>query len=253
MAISLEDIKKLSPKYKAIIICLVYIVLGYFYYFYFLQANLEKRGELQVKLQEMEKQISEKERLAAELGRYIKEVGALKEAFKVALTKLPVRKEIPELLRSVAYSGNSAGITFILFEPQATVKKLIGAGKEEGQKQPEQKTSEQKPPEQKNPEQKPPEQRPGDAKSKPEKPSEEGDYYEEIPVKVTVTGSYNKTAAFFEKVARLPRIINVEEVAIGNAKPQGKELFLNTSCIIKTYMFVQKMGEKDKKIDEKKP
>lgn len=263
MAITLDDIRKLSPKLKALIVCVIYIVLGYFYYFYFLQENLEKRGALQTKLQELEQQLTEKERLAAGMEKYAKEVAALKEAFKTALTKLPVRKEIPELLHSVARSGENAGVTFLLFEPQAPVKKLIGAGKEEGQKPAEQKPSEQKPPEPKPPGQKPPEQKPseqkppgqkpGGDKSQPQKPPEEGDYYEEIPVKVTLNGSYHITAAFFEKVAKLPRIINIEDISMGNAKPvMGKGPLLTASCVIKTYMFVQKTGEKEKKTDEKK-
>ena len=90
MAMTLEDVKKLSPKYKALIVCLAYFVLGYFYYFYFLHADLEKRGTLQTKLQELQQQVSSKERLAAEMGKYSKGVDTLKEEFKTALTKLPI-------------------------------------------------------------------------------------------------------------------------------------------------------------------
>jgi len=247
MPMTFDDIKKLSPKYKAIILCLIYLVLGYFYYFYFLQTNMEMRSKLKVELQDMEKQLAEKERLSAQLDKYKKELEVLKEAFKVALTKLPVRKEIPELLRSVSYSGKKAGINFLLFEPQPTVKKPIGGTKEEQKKQAEQKPQGQKQPEQKT----------GDVKKKEAEPPIDGDYYEEIPVKVTVKSSYHKAATFFEKIARLPRIINVEEISIDTSKKaepaKGKELQLETSCILKTYMFVQKNGEKDKKIDEKKP
>lgn len=233
MAMSLDDIKKMSPKLKALAICLIYIVLGYFYYFYFLRADLEKRGQFQTKLQELEQQVLQKERLAAEMGKYAKGVENLKESFKTALTKLPIRKEIPELLNSVAVSGKNAGVTFIIFEPQATVKKPIGGSNP--------------------PEKKPLDKKPADAKSPPAKPPEEGDYYEEIPVKVTVNGGYHNTAAFFEKVAKLPRIINIEDVTMGDAKQiKSKGLLLNTSCIIKTYMFVQKTGEKGKNTDEKK-
>ena len=233
MAMTLDDVKKLSPKYKALIVCLIYIVLGYFYYFYFLQADLEKRGTLQAKLQELEQQVSSKERLAAEMGKYSKGVDTLKGEFKAALNKLPVRKEVPELLHAVALSGKTAGMSFILFEPQATVKKPIGGKKEEGEK--------------------PPEKKPADAKGQPAKPAEEEEYYEEIPVKVVINGGYRNTAVFFEKVAKLPRIINIEDISMGDAKPvKGKQL-LTASCIIKTYMFVQKPGEKGKKTDEKKP
>ncbi len=242
MAVTLDDIKKMSPLMKALAIGLIYILFAYFYYFYFLQTDLEKRGQLQTKLQELEQQIATKERLAAELGKYAKGVDELKEAFKTALTKLPIRKEIPELLNNVALSGKSAGVAFMLFEPQASVKKPISA------------KSDQKGPEKKPPEPKPPEPKPGDAKAPPAKPPEEGDYYEEIPVRVIISGTFHNTVNFFERVARLPRIINIEEISLGEAKSlKGRGLVLSTSCIIKTYMFVQKVGETGKKTDEKKP
>ena len=245
MTITLDEIKKLSPKYKAFIICLVYVLFGYFYYFYFIQADMDKRAYLQTKLKELEQQVAEKERLAAEMAKYSKGLDTLKESFKIALTKLPIRKEIPELLHSVAVSGKNAGIVFITFEPQATEKKHIGAQKD---------ATDHKPPEQKPPEPKPADKKPADAKSQPAKPSEEEEYYEEIPVKVTVNGSYHNTAVFFEKVARLPRIVNIEDISMAEVreKLKGRGPLLSTSCIVKTYMFVQKKtAEKGKKADEK--
>ena len=128
--------------------------------------------------------------MAAELGKYTKGVDALKEEFKTALTKLPVRKEIPELLQNVALSGKNAGLNFLIFEPQPSIKKPIGGPA----------AGDQKTPDNKPPEQKPPAQKPVDGKAQPAKPPvEEGEYYEEIPVKVTVTGGYNSTATFFPR------------------------------------------------------
>lgn len=234
---------------RALAIGVIYLIFGYFYYFYFLQADIEKRGNLQTKFQELEQQVATKQKLAAELGKYTKGVDALKEEFKTALLKLPIRKEIPELLQNVALSGKNAGLNFLVFEPQPSVKKPIGGPA----------ATDQKTPGNKPPEQKPPAQKPADGKAQPAKPPiEEGDYYEEIPVKVTVTGGYNSTAAFFAKVAGLPRIININDVSMGDAKPvKGKGLLLTTSCLIKTYMFIQKpgeqkAGEKDKRVDGKK-
>ena len=242
MAITLEEIKKLSPQKKGLFICLFYIILGALYYVYFLQADLEKRSSLKVKSQELEEQVLKKERLAAEMAKYAKVVDTLRESFKTALTKLPVRREIPELLNNVALSGRNSGIAFLLFEPQPSVRKPIGAKV----------APDQKPPGQKAPEQKPQEKKPTDAKAPPAKPEEE-DYYEELPVKVEISGGYHNTAVFFEKVAKLPRIINIENVTMGSAKVvKGKGQLLTTACIIKTYMFIQKTGEKDKKPDEKK-
>ncbi len=228
MALTLDDIKKMSPQKKALFVFLICLLLGYFYYFYFLQADMEKRDNLQTKLQELEQEVATKERLANDVEKHVKAVETLKAAFQTALTKLPIRKEIPELLHSIALSGRNTGLSFQLFEPQPTVKKQI-IGKE---------TTEKK----------------DGAGKGPPKPEEEGDFYEEIPVKVIFTGSYHNTAAFFTKMANLPRIINVEEMTIGHAKVEGsKKLLLNISGVIKTYMFLQKKNGNGKKADAKNP
>ncbi|MCX5831036.1 MAG: type 4a pilus biogenesis protein PilO [Deltaproteobacteria bacterium] len=238
MAINLDDIKKMSPRMRALAIGVIYVIFSYFFFFYFLQTDMAKRSTQQEKLLDLEQQVATKEKLAAELGKYMKGMDALKEEFQTALTKLPVRKEIPELLQTIALSGKNAGLNFLIFEPQSSVKKPIGGPAAADPKAPDKK---------------PPAPKPADGKAPPGKPPvEEGDYYEEIPVKVSVKGGYNNAAAFFAKVAGLPRIINIEDISMGEANPgKGKELILTTSCMVKTYMFVQKTV--DSKTGAQKP
>jgi len=224
MALTLDDIKRMPPKRKALIVAFIYFVLGAAYYSLFMQSSLQKKGELDAKLSVIQGQIVEKGRLAAEKEKYAREVNALRETLKIALAKLPDQREIPGLLYAVAQAGKDSGIDFLLFEP---------------------KQSEIKPPEQK-----PGDKKPLDTKGTPSKQPEEK-FYNEIPVKVTVTGGFHSAVIFFEKVAKLPRIINIEEITMTEGKDvKGKGRHLTTSCIIKTYMFVEKMDEK--KADEKK-
>lgn len=224
MAINLDDLKKLTPKQKALIVGLACILIGYFYYMLFLQVALDKKLALDAKLTELEQQVAEKQRVAAQLGRYIREVNALQEAFKIALLKLPNEREIAGLLSAVVQSGKGAGVDFLLFEP--------------------------KPPEKKQPETKPvagakpPDAKPGDAKGPPKPPVPEK-FYEEIPIKVQLAGGFHNTVAFFDQVARLPRIVNIEEIAMADAQDvKGRGRILKTSCVVKTYMFVDKMDKK---------
>ncbi len=44
------------------------------------------------------------------------------------------------------------------------------------------------------------------------------DFYAEIPVEIRVKGAYNNVAIFFDKVGKLPRIVNISEVSMDNAK-----------------------------------
>ncbi|HBH86274.1 MAG TPA: hypothetical protein DDY17_01550 [Syntrophaceae bacterium] len=224
MAFTLDDIKKMPPKRKALIVALILLVLGAAYYSLFMQSSLQKKGQLETKLSQIQGQVVEKGRLAAEKEKYVREVNALRETLKIALAKLPDQREIPGLLYAVAQAGKDSGIDFLLFEP---------------------KQSEQKPPEQKPGEKKPPDAKGTSAKQPEEK------FYDEIPVKVTITGAFHRVVVFFEKVAKLPRIINIEEITMLEGKDvKGSGRTLTTSCMIKTYMFVEKMGEK--KADEKK-
>jgi len=216
MDLDVDSLKKLSPRMKALIVSLICLLLGYFYYMFFFQALLEKKMTLGAKLTEMQQQITEKEKIVAQLDRYIREVNALKESFKVALLKLPNEREIAGLLASVVLSGEKAGVNFLLFEPKA-------------------------------PEPKPPEVKPGAspipaaAKAPPAKAAVPEKFYDEIPIKVQIAGRFHDTLSFYAKIAKLPRIINVEDITIGDAKvSKGKGRIVRTSCTVKTYMFVDR-------------
>ncbi len=215
MAMNLDELKKLPLKIKILIICLVCILIGYFYYMFFLDEALTKKTGLETKLGELEQQLAEKGRTAAQLDRYIREVNTLKESFKVALLKLPNEREIAGLLAAVVQSGKGAGVDFLLFEP--------------------------KPPEKKAPEVKPPAAKPEDPKGAPQKKPEPEKFYDEIPIKVQLGGGFHSTLAFFEQVARLPRIVNIEDITMGEAQNvKGRGRVIKTSCTIKTYMFVDR-------------
>jgi len=86
---------------------------------------------------------------------------------------------------------------------------------------------------------------------KPDKPIEQ-DFYAEIPVKIIVLGGYHDLARFFESVARLPRIMNVRNLAIKKEKAKQNTGRLEASFTIKTYMFVEKKNEGKKKKTAKK-
>ena len=226
MDFDVDSLKKLSLKMKALIVFLICLLLGYFYYMFFFQAILAKQMAFDTKLTEMQQQIAEKEKVVVQLDRYIREINALKQSFTLALLKLPNAREIAGLLASVVLSGEEAGVNFLLFEP--------------------------KPPEVKPPEVKPgappkptdakaPPAKPAAAKAPPAKPAVPEKFYDEIPIKVQLTGSFHNTVSFFAKIAKLSRIVNVEEIAMGDAQDvKGRGRIVKTSCTVKTYMFVDK-------------
>jgi type IV pilus assembly protein PilO len=66
------------------------------------------------------------------------------------------------------------------------------------------------------------------------------DYYQEWPINIDVEGNYHNLALFFDRVGRLPRLVNVGNVKVRN---QGKQTATNTvasSCTATTYVYVEK-------------
>ena len=75
------------------------------------------------------------------------------------------------------------------------------------------------------------------------------EFYAEIPVAMKVKGGYHDLAVFFDKVARLSRIVNIKNISMGRAK---ESLELNTSCTAVTYKFVEPAPKKQGKGKKKK-
>jgi type IV pilus assembly protein PilO len=243
MAITLNDIKKMSTKYKVLVVILVIFLIGYLYWFYFLSSAIEEKTSLNAKLVEMQGKIKEKGKIADQINQYMADVAVLKENYKTALLKLPDQREIPALFHSVALAGKDASVEFLLFEPKAAVpkvldKQLSGEPKAAALLKPsDQKQSEQNPTDASNA---------ADGKKATVPPPEP--FYEEIPVGVTVIGTFQNILYFFEKVAKLPRIINVSDISMGDRKDvKGRGELITASCTIKTYMFI----DKKEKVSEK--
>ena len=196
MAFTLDDIKKMSPLRKTLVVCLIFLLLGYFYYSYFYEDLLEKEVKHTERLSSIQQEIAEKQILIRQIKKYKEELAGLKENLRVALTKLPEQKEIPGLLNSVSEAGRSVDLEFLLFRPMDPVSR---------------------------------------------------EFYAEIPVKIEVTGSYHNVALFFEKVAKLSRIMNIKDVSIKRKEDREDMSYtLVTSCLVRTYMFLEKVDENNK-------
>jgi len=73
------------------------------------------------------------------------------------------------------------------------------------------------------------------------------EFYAEIPVSIQVTGNFHNVVLFFEKVARLSRIVNIRNIMISGAKGKSKtsaDSKLSTSCMAVTYKFVEPVAKK---------
>lgn len=220
---SLDDIKKLPLMHKAAAVCVLYALIGYFFWFLIFQAAWEDKAGLEATIEGLRSKISSQEAVVARKARHMQEVAGLKEQFRLALLKLPEQKDIPRLLRSIALEGRRSGLDFVLFEPIPPPPPVA---------------KEKTPP----------------APKKGEEGAVEPDkeqFYETISIKMTVRGRFHDTVSFFDRIARLPRIINLDAITVGerasgtgvspvnrgqDGRATRKDL-LTSAAVIKTYMF----------------
>lgn len=64
-------------------------------------------------------------------------------------------------------------------------------------------------------------------------------FYAEVPVTLKLAGSYHQTAAFFDAVSKMERIVNIQGLTIGGAKEVEGKTTLGVDCNAITFRFVE--------------
>lgn len=72
------------------------------------------------------------------------------------------------------------------------------------------------------------------------------DFYAEVPVDLILRGSYHDAALFFAAVGKLPRIVNIDNMVLGQPKVVDERTSLRVQCRATTFRFV------DTPVDTKK-
>lgn len=66
------------------------------------------------------------------------------------------------------------------------------------------------------------------------------DFYAEVPVTVSVEGTFHQVATFFDEVGRLPRVVNINQIFIREPKPaEGEEqMRIKSDCMATTFRYL---------------
>ena len=75
------------------------------------------------------------------------------------------------------------------------------------------------------------------------------EFYAEIPVAMNIKGDYHNLAIFFDKVARLSRIVNIKGISMNRIQDTND---LSTTCTAVTYKFVEPEPPKNDKRKRKR-
>jgi type IV pilus assembly protein PilO len=82
------------------------------------------------------------------------------------------------------------------------------------------------------------------------------EFYAEVPLEIQVLGRYHDIALFFDRVGKLPRIVTIQDLELGGAKPTPAGLKLTASCKATTFKFLEPgevAAQKDKTKDGAAP
>ena len=76
---------------------------------------------------------------------------------------------------------------------------------------------------------------------KPQNDVDKG-FYAEVPIAIKVRGGYHEMGLFLDAMSRLPRIINVSDITMGNAREDKRSgvIILDISALATTFRYVEK-------------
>jgi len=96
---------------------IVVVVLGLYVYLS-LMPLIDEIHSQEAQVTEQKKQLLENQRLAGDLPRKREEFARLEVQLKAALSMLPKKSQIPDLLESVSRAGTDSGLEFAVFTPK---------------------------------------------------------------------------------------------------------------------------------------
>lgn len=73
------------------------------------------------------------------------------------------------------------------------------------------------------------------------------DFYADVPVDISVSGTFHSVANFFTAVGNMPRIVNITDVSFADIKQVGGKTSVKVNCLATTFRFLDKKETQDEK------
>ncbi|NLF25467.1 MAG: type 4a pilus biogenesis protein PilO [Deltaproteobacteria bacterium] len=97
------------------------VFISFVFWQYFFKGSWEEWEKLQEKVENLNVQIQEQQRIARDLPKFREETAALDKKLAALLRELPDKKEIESLLKSVSVLAVDTGLEVIKFAPQKEI------------------------------------------------------------------------------------------------------------------------------------
>jgi len=108
----------LSRLQKALVVVVVFALIGSGYYFFLFKPKFDKINSLGKTLKTKKTTLVKYKRLAESLPQLEEKLKSLKEELNYAMAALPEEKEIPILLTEISRAGKNTGLEFVSFTPK---------------------------------------------------------------------------------------------------------------------------------------
>ena len=70
------------------------------------------------------------------------------------------------------------------------------------------------------------------------------EFYAEVPVEMSVEGSFHQIASFFDEIGQLPRIVNVNQIALRDPKVTDEHISVKSDCVATTFRYLDEEERK---------
>lgn len=71
------------------------------------------------------------------------------------------------------------------------------------------------------------------------------DFYAEVPVELEVSGTYHELASFFDEIAHLSRVVNVQDFTMDKPKKAPAGVMLDTRVVVTSFRFLDESERPD--------
>jgi type IV pilus assembly protein PilO len=122
-SLELSDIGDWPIAAKAIVTLLLCILLGIAWYYMDTEDQLLALEKVEKQELALKQEFENKQRKAANLEAYKKQLKEMRQSFNAMLQQLPNRSEVADLLVDVSQTGLAAGLEFELFDPVGEIAK----------------------------------------------------------------------------------------------------------------------------------
>jgi type IV pilus assembly protein PilO len=110
-----EYLQNLEPNRKIAVAVVVPLLVLFAYYFLVVGPRTRRTADLETHIDEMLQERDRKSLEAEQMPARQEEVAQLEKQLKLALTRLPDEKEIPELLSSISNLARDSGLDILVF------------------------------------------------------------------------------------------------------------------------------------------